>query len=201
VSVPDTPVAAASAYNIANALTVSRLFLVPVFLVLLFADGDPAQLAAGETPPATRLAACAVFVLAVATDKVDGDLARRRGLVTNFGKIADPIADKALIGAALIGLSLLGELAWWITVVIMAREIGVTLLRFAVLRHGVIAASHGGKLKTSLQCLAITLLLVFATGWLHDVAVGVMWVAVAVTAATGVEYVVQAVRLRREALR
>jgi len=182
---------AASPYNIANALTVSRLLLVPVFLVLLFAGEDGGV--------AMRVAACAVFLLATVTDKIDGDLARKRGLVTNFGKIADPIADKALIGAALVGLSLLGELDWWITVVILVREIGVTALRFAVLRHGVIAASHGGKLKTVLQGLAITLLLLFSAGWWHGLAMVVMSVALVVTVVTGIEYVVQAVRLRRVA--
>lgn len=182
----------ASAYNIANALTVSRLLLVPLFLALLFA-GDRGELAA-------RLAACGVFAVAVVTDKFDGDLARSRGLVTDFGKIADPIADKALIGAALVGLSLLDELAWWVTIVIMARELGVTALRFAVLHHGVIPASPGGKIKTALQAVAIALLLVFATGWQHQAATGVMWVAVAVTAVTGVQYVLQAVRLRRSVL-
>ena len=139
-----------SAWNIANALTVLRLVLVPVFLVVLFHDD-------GEDT-AWRVLACAIFAVASVTDRIDGEIARRRGLVTDFGKIADPIADKALIGAALIGLSLLDELPWWVTVVMLVREVGVTLLRFFVIRHGVMPASRGGKVKTLLQALGIGLL-------------------------------------------
>ena len=98
-----------------------------------------------------------MFAVASLTDTFDGDLARRWGLVTDFGKIADPIADKALTGAALVGLSMLGELAWWVTITIAVRELGVTLLRFWVLRHGVIPASRGGKIKTVVQTLALGL--------------------------------------------
>jgi CDP-diacylglycerol--glycerol-3-phosphate 3-phosphatidyltransferase len=182
-----------SAWNIANALTVLRLVLVPVFLALLFhGDGDDA---------AWRVAAWFAFAVASITDRVDGQLARSRGLVTDFGKIADPIADKALIGAALVGLSLLGELAWWITVVILVREIGVTLLRFWVIRHGVLPASRGGKLKTLLQSVAIGLLVLPLSGLLHGIAMGVMYVAVAVTVVTGVDYVARALRLRRTSAR
>jgi CDP-diacylglycerol--glycerol-3-phosphate 3-phosphatidyltransferase len=138
-----------SAWNIANYLTVLRLLLVPVFLVLLLArEGEDDVL---------RLAAAGVFLLAAVTDRVDGNLARSRGLVTSFGKLADPIADKALTGAAFVGRSLLGELSWWVTGVVLVREIGVTLLRFWVIRHGVMPASRGGKLKTVLQGLAIGL--------------------------------------------
>ena len=150
---PPEPLGAApagvSVWNIANALTVLRLALVPVFLALLFHDG-------GEDA-GWRVAAWATFAFAAATDLVDGDLARRRGLVTDFGKIADPMADKALIGTALVGLSVLGELWWAVTAVILVREVGVTLLRFWVIRHGVIPASRGGKLKTLLQGVAIGL--------------------------------------------
>ena len=142
---PDT----VSAWNIANALTVFRLALVPVFVVALFA-------AVGHDL-GWRVLAWAVFAVASITDRIDGDLARKRNLVTEFGKLADPIADKALIGAALIGLSVLGDLPWWVTVVVLARELGVTLLRFWVIRHGVIPASRGGKLKTLLQAVAIGL--------------------------------------------
>ena len=107
-----------------------------------------------------------VFAVASVTDRLDGDLARRRSLVTDFGKIADPIADKALTGAALIGLSALDELPWWVTVVILVRELGITLLRFWVIRHGVIPASRGGKLKTLLQTVAIGLyVLPLPAGW------------------------------------
>jgi len=177
--------------NVANGLTVVRLLLVPVFLAVLFVD-------AGHSP-AWRWAAFAVFAVASLTDTVDGDLARRWGLVTDFGKIADPIADKALTGAALVGLSVLGELAWWVTVTIAARELAVTLLRFWVLRHGVIPASRGGKIKTALQTVALGLAIMplpaaFAPG------VGVLMVAaVVVTVVTGVDYLVRALRLRARA--
>lgn len=170
--------------NIPNALTVLRLLLVPVFVLCLVAGGT-----------AWRITAFAVFALASFTDLLDGELARRHGLVTDFGKIADPIADKALTGSALITLSALGELAWWVTAVIMAREIGVTLLRFWVLRWGVIAASRGGKVKTILQMTAIGLFIlpIYLT-WLRA---GVMKAAVVVTLVTGVDYTMRAIRLRQ----
>ena len=170
--------------NVANALTVLRLVLVPVFVAFLLA---------GE--PDWRVAAFVVFGVASVTDLLDGRLARRRGLITDFGKIADPIADKALTGAALVTLSALGELAWWVTAVILAREIAVTLLRFWVIRHGVIAASRGGKLKTLLQVVAIALyVLPGPPAALREV---VMAAAVAVTVVTGIDYGVRAMRLHR----
>ena len=136
-----------------------------------------------------------VFAVASVTDLLDGRLARSRGLITDFGKIADPIADKALTGAALVTLSALGELAWWVTVVILAREISVTLLRFWVIRRGVIAASRGGKLKTLLQVVAIALyVLPGPPAVLREV---VMAAAVAVTVVTGIDYGVRALHLHR----
>lgn len=183
----------ASAWNVANALTVLRLVLVPVFLFALFhGDGDDAG---------WRVAACVTFGVASVTDRVDGELARRRDLVTDFGKIADPIADKTLIGAGLIGLSVLGELPWWVTALVLLREIGVTVLRLVVIRHGVMPASRGGKLKTLLQSLAIGLLVLPTEGWVTDAALSVMGVAVVVTMVTGVDYVLRAVRLRRTSAR
>jgi CDP-diacylglycerol---glycerol-3-phosphate 3-phosphatidyltransferase len=177
----------AGLWNVANALTVVRLVLVPVFIACLLAGGT-----------AWRLAALATFCVASATDVLDGRLARSRGLVTDFGKIADPVADKALTGAALICLSALGELPWWVTGVIMFREIGVTVLRFWVLRRGVIAASRGGKLKTLLQVIAICLYILPASLSPPEIVRElVMGAAVVVTLATGVDYVQQAMRLRR----
>ena len=129
----------------ANLLTLVRILLVPVFGWLLLAHPH-------ET--GYRIATVVVFVIASVTDRIDGELARTRGLVTELGKLGDPIADKALMGMALIGLSLLGELAWWVTVVILVREIGITVMRFVVLRHGVIPASRGGKAKTLAQAVA-----------------------------------------------
>jgi CDP-diacylglycerol---glycerol-3-phosphate 3-phosphatidyltransferase len=189
----DDPIAEApgsvSAWNIANGLTVLRLLLVPVFAVLLFHDDGQ------ET--VWRIWACVVFVIASVTDRLDGELARKRGLVTEFGKLADPIADKALVGTALVGLSALGELPWWVTVVILIREVGVTLLRFWVIRHGVMPASRGGKVKTLLQGVAIGLYVLPLSGWLHEVAVVVMGAAVVMALITGVDYVARALRLRR----
>jgi CDP-diacylglycerol--glycerol-3-phosphate 3-phosphatidyltransferase len=177
----------AGLWNVANVLTMVRIVLVPVFVVFLFAGGT-----------AWRLAALGTFGVASLTDLLDGRLARSRGLVTDFGKIADPVADKALTGAALIGLSALGELPWWVTGVIMFRELGVTALRFWVIRWGVIAASRGGKAKTLLQVIAICLyLLPSALSPPAVVRELFMAAAVVVTVVTGVDYVLQAVRLRR----
>ena len=177
-----------SPWNLANYLTVLRLLLVPVFLVLLLADeGENAAL---------RVAAAVVFLAAAITDRIDGQIARSRGLITSFGKLADPIADKALTGAALVGLSVLDELPWWVTVLVLVREIGVTLLRFVVIRHGVMPAGRGGKVKTFLQVLAIILYVLPLTGALHAVAVGVMVLAVVLTVVTGIEVVVKALILR-----
>ena len=175
--------------NLANALTLLRLLLVPVF-VLLVLHGDGHE-------PGWRLAAWAAFALATVTDRVDGEVARRRGTITDIGKIADPIADKALIGAALVALSLIGDLAWWVTVVILVREVAITMLRFVVIRHGVIAASRGGKAKTLAQALAIGLYLLPLPSVLEPVAAVVMAVAVVLTVVTGLDYVQRAVHLRR----
>src|SRR5947209_6298484 len=141
-----TPPTSTRLVNLPNALTVLRLAAVPVFAVLLF----------GTSPVDAehRYWATLCFTLAIITDRYDGLIARRTGQVTEFGKLADPIADKALTGTALIGLSVLGVLPWWVTVAILVREIGVTGLRFWVIRHGVIAASRGGKAKTVAQALA-----------------------------------------------
>lgn len=172
--------------NIANLLTGFRLVLVPVFLLVLFAgDGH-------ET--ASRITAFVIFATAVITDHFDGYLARTFDLVTEFGKLADPIADKMLIGAALIGLSMLGDLPWWLTSVILFRELGVTVLRFAVIRHGVIPASRGGKLKTLVQAVAIGLFVLPLSGSWHTVAWVTMWLALALTIITGLDYVLSAIR-------
>lgn len=185
---PDTDptVPRASVANIANLLTGLRLVLVPVFVYALFiGDGH-------ET--VWRTVAFVIFAIAVITDHFDGALARSYGMVTEFGKLADPIADKLLIGAALIGLSMLGDLPWWITVVILVREIGVTVLRLAVLRHGVIPASRGGKLKTLVQAIAIGLFVLPLSGFWLSTATVIMWIAVLLTVLTGIDYVVSAIK-------
>ncbi len=179
-------------WNIANILTMARLLLVPVFVLLL--------VHAGGHDPAWRSFAWAAFAIAMITDLFDGQLARRHGLVTDFGKIADPIADKAIMGAALIGLSALGDLPWAVTAVILFREIGITLMRFWVIRLGVIPASRGGKLKTLTQGVAVGMYVLVLTGPLADLRAWLMAVAVALTVVTGLDYVRQAVVLRRTAV-
>ncbi|WP_370878690.1 MULTISPECIES: CDP-diacylglycerol--glycerol-3-phosphate 3-phosphatidyltransferase [Nocardiaceae] len=175
--------------NIANVLTVLRIALVPVFLAALFVgDGHDTS---------WRLAATAIFAAAAITDRIDGQLARKYGLVTDFGKMADPIADKALIGAALVGLSMLGDLSWWVTAIIGVREIGITAVRFAVIRHGVIPAGRGGKVKTLVQTFAIGVYLCPLPSAVDPVALALMALAVLLTVYTGLDYVVQAIRLRR----
>jgi CDP-diacylglycerol---glycerol-3-phosphate 3-phosphatidyltransferase len=174
--------------NVANLLTLVRLAIVPVFLVVLFiGDG---------TSPSWRLAATGLFALASITDHLDGQLARKNNLVTDFGKIIDPIADKALTGSALVGLSILGELPWWVTIVIAVRELGVTALRFWVIRYGVIAASRGGKIKTLVQIIAIVLFLLPLPAAVDPVQWAMMGLAVALTIGTGVDYTVRALYLR-----
>jgi CDP-diacylglycerol---glycerol-3-phosphate 3-phosphatidyltransferase len=177
----------AGLWNIANVLTIVRIVLVPVFVGFLLTGGT-----------AWRLAALATFCVASLTDLLDGRVARSRGLVTDFGKIADPVADKALTGAALVCLSALGELPWWVTGLIMFRELGVTGLRFWVIRREVIAASRGGKVKTLLQVIAICLYVLPGSlsppGIVREL---FMAAAVVVTVVTGVDYVLQAMRLRR----
>ncbi len=192
----DEPVPAAaprvvSPYNMANILTMLRIVLVPVFLGLVVASD-----LLGTGP---RIAACLVFCVASATDFVDGWIARRWSLVTSFGKVADPIADKALTGPALVLLSVYDRLPWWVTVTILVREWGVTALRFWVIRYGIIPASRGGKLKTVLQIAAIAWYLWPVPEPADVIGVVLMGAALVVTVATGADYVIQALRLRREA--
>lgn len=172
--------------NVANVLTGLRIVLVPVFLAALFVgDGHETY---------WRVVAFIIFTVAVITDRVDGAIARSYGMVTEFGKLADPIADKALIGAAMIGLSMLGDLPWWVTIVILVREVGVTILRFVVIRSGVIPASRGGKLKTLVQSVAIGLFVLPLGGaWLTGAWV-FMWAAIVLTVLTGADYLLSAVR-------
>ncbi|MGM7775008.1 CDP-diacylglycerol--glycerol-3-phosphate 3-phosphatidyltransferase [Arthrobacter sp. KNU-44] len=178
-------------WNLPNILTMLRIVLVPFFVWFLLEDNSQHGL--------WRWAAVVAFAVAIYTDKLDGDIARSRNLVTNFGKIADPIADKLLIGSALVLLSALGELPWWITILILVREWGITALRFFVIRYGVMPASRGGKLKTVVQTVAIFLYILplnsFAP-WLLSVAFWVMIVALVITVWTGVEYVIEAAKLR-----
>jgi CDP-diacylglycerol--glycerol-3-phosphate 3-phosphatidyltransferase len=191
-----------SNWNVPNALTTLRIVMVPFFAwALLIDDGESSG---------WRWVACALFSLAMITDKIDGDLARKHNLVTNFGKIADPIADKALTGMAFVGLSIIGELWWWVTIVVLVREWGITLMRFWLIRHGVVLpAGQGGKLKTTVQTVALVLLVMplrMFEGFWEPVGEVVWWVAmvsmaaaVALTVWTGAVYVVESVQARRAA--
>ena len=176
--------------TIPNLLTLLRLLLVPVLGVLLLADGG----AESEL----RWWATVVFVGAALTDLIDGALARRSGTVTTLGKIADPIADKAITGVALIGLSIIAQLPWWVTIVILGREVAVTILRFVVIRHGVIPASRGGKAKTVAQIIAIALYVAPLSDVWDPLRIATMAIAVVLTLVTGVDYAVRARRLARE---
>jgi CDP-diacylglycerol--glycerol-3-phosphate 3-phosphatidyltransferase len=186
--------------NLPNILTALRIALVPVFGWALLHDGGDSI--------TWRLVAFAIFVGAMITDKIDGDLARKHDLVTNFGKIADPIADKALTGMAFVGLSIIGELWWWVTIVVLVREWGITFMRFWLIRHGVVMpAGRGGKLKTVIQTLSLGLLimpLLMFTGFWEPVGELLWWAAavgmgaaVLLTVATGVDYVRETVVARR----
>lgn len=183
------PRAEVSRWNAANLLTLVRFLLVLPFGLLL-AAGDGHR-------TGWRLAATALFVVASATDRVDGQVARRYGLVTDLGKFADPLADKVLTGTALIGLSLLGDVPWWLTVLVLVRELWVTVLRSAVARIAVIAASRGGKAKTVLLTVAITVLLLPVGGAVRSAGLVALVAAAVVSTATGVDYTLRAVRLVR----
>ena len=188
------PVAAArpvSLYNPANVLTAARIVLVPVFVAFVVTSD--------MTDSGWRILACLTFCVASATDFADGWIARRYELVTSFGKVADPIADKELTGSALVLLSAYDRLSWWVTGLILIREWGVTALRFWVIRYGVIPASRGGKLKTALQIGAIAFFLWPVPEPFDLVGTGLMVAALIVTVVTGVDYVLQALRLRRRA--
>ena len=180
---PPAADAVPSNWNLPNALTVLRILGVPVFLWLLLQEG-------GEDA-GWRWWAFGVFALLMITDKIDGDLARSRNLVTDFGKIADPIADKALMAAAMISLSLVHELFWWVTIVILVREIGITLWRLFGVDH-VVAASPGGKLKTVTQSVGVGMLILPLPHWFWPAEWAVMGVAVVLTVYTGVDYLVKA---------
>ncbi len=175
--------------NLPNVLTLGRLLVVPVFAGLLLL---------GELTPATRLLLWLLFTAACLTDVVDGRVARSRGQITRFGVLADPIADKTLVGSALVGLSLLGHVPWWATAVVLGREVGVTAIRMAVLRHGLIPASRGGKLKALTQNIAVAAYLLPLSGVVAGIRMPLLLVAVACTVLTGLDYALQAVRLRRE---
>jgi CDP-diacylglycerol---glycerol-3-phosphate 3-phosphatidyltransferase len=192
-AVPDRvadPVSAVSAINVPNFLTTIRIIVVPILAWLLFKED-----AASDS---NRLVAGVLFIIAALTDIADGTIARRWNLITNFGKIFDPIADKALIGVALVGLSYLNLLDWWFTWVILARELFVTFLRFWVINKGVIPASRGGKLKTIMQIVAISFYLLPFPETVSLLAEVLMYVAVILTLATAVDYIMKAIITDRD---
>ena len=167
--------------NLPNAVTVSRILALPICAYALFKNG-------GEDSTWRVIAWCLFFVVGM-TDMLDGKLARSRNTVTELGKLLDPIADKALIGTALIGLSLLGHLPWWITIIILVREVGITIFRFSVLKHGVIPANRGGKIKATVQNFAAgfyVLPLSSSLLWFRD---SFMGLAIVLTVVTGLWYV------------
>ena len=198
MTVPAQP-ARPSNWNLANGLTTLRIVLVPLFAWFLLREGGHDY--------ASRWWATVVFTGAILTDRIDGELARRRNVVTDFGKVMDPIADKALTGMAFVGLSVIGELWWWVTILVLGREWGITLLRFWVIKYGLIPASRGGKIKTAVQGFALGGLIaplhMLSGPW--DTLGNVFWwgsaalmaAAVVITLATGVDYVREASRLRR----
>ncbi|HXH34533.1 MAG TPA: CDP-diacylglycerol--glycerol-3-phosphate 3-phosphatidyltransferase [Plantibacter sp.] len=179
-----------SNWNLPNAITVARIVLAPVFMWMLLADGG--------TDGALRWWAALLFVVAIASDGIDGHIARSRGLVTDLGKILDPLADKILTGGALVALSILAELPWWVTIVVLVREVGITVHRFVVISDHVVAAAWMGKLKTLAQAIAISLALapfwVLFGPWVYWVNGVFMTIAVLLTIASGIDYVITAVR-------
>jgi len=194
----------APVFNIPNTLTVIRLIMVPLFAWMLLAHPHDIL---------WRWATTAVFIIALLTDLADGHIARKYGMITNFGKLWDPIADKAITGMAMIGLSILGELWWWVTIVILIREWGITIMRFLIVKYGVQAADKLGKMKTLSQTIALVgLMLPFtiylldgsiATGWwwvltiCHWIAMISMGIALILTVVSGVNYCIGAWKLRQ----
>ena len=190
MATPLVPATQPSNWNLPNLITIVRILLAPIFMWMLLADNG--------ADGGLRWAAAGLFIVAIATDGIDGAIARKHNLVTDLGKLLDPIADKILTGGALVCLSILGELPWWVTIVILVREIGITVFRFVMLRDRVIPASRGGKLKTILQSVAISLALVplwlVFGDWVHGVNTVAMTLAVILTVVTGVDYLAAAAR-------
>lgn len=185
-----TPEPKPSNWNVPNILTGLRLVMVPLFGWVLLAYPLDATM---------RWVSTLIFVLAIATDAIDGKIARKYNLVTDFGKLWDPIADKAITGMAFVGLSILNELPWWISIVILVREWGITVLRWGIIKYGVMAANRGGKLKTVMQSVAIILFLpglFLMPVWWVWIAWAAMIVALALTVITGLDYLREATRLR-----
>jgi len=188
-----------SNWNVPNALTTLRIVMVPFFGWALLHDGGDDN--------AWRWLAYGLFVVAMITDKIDGDLARKHNLITNFGKIADPIADKAITGMAFVGLSIIYPVLWWVTVPVLIREWGVTIARLSIAKQVVMPANQSGKVKTMAQALALGGLVApfhyLSGGWdvpgeiLWYAAIALLVVAVVLTMTSGAEFVRDVVRHAR----
>lgn len=179
-----------------NAITIARIPLAVVFIVLLLLGGRD-----GEVSPPLRWIAAVLFIVAISTDWVDGALARRYDIVSDFGKLWDPIADKLLTGAGFIGLAILGEIWWWLVIVVLVREWGITIHRFTIVQERVVAAAWMGKLKTVVQGVALSWallplhVLVGMPVW-TTVTLVLMIVALVLTVASGIDYIVAQARGR-----
>jgi CDP-diacylglycerol--glycerol-3-phosphate 3-phosphatidyltransferase len=163
-----------------NTLTVARILLIPIGVYTLFYDG-------GDNPTFQLIAYLIFFILGM-TDIVDGRWARRTNRITSLGTFLDPVADKALIGSAMISLSILDRFPWWITVVILTREIGITLFRLMVIKNGVIPASKGGKIKTLTQNFGVGFFILPLPAWLDWFKYGFISVAIILTVTTAYDY-------------
>ena len=172
--------------NLPNSLTVLRLLALPYCAYALFKNG-------GNDSTWRIIAWCGFFCVGL-TDLMDGKLARARNQVTSFGTFLDPVADKAAIGTAMIGLSIQGRLWWWVTIVILFREVAVTVLRLAVIRGGVIPASKGGKLKTLMQGFGIGFYVLPLPHWLELPRNIFMAATVIITLITGYDYFSKAIK-------
>lgn len=179
--------------NAPNLITGARIVATPFFVWMLLADEGQMGV--------WRWIAASFFVIAIATDAWDGYLARSRGLITDLGKLLDPIADKVLTGSALIALSILQELPWWVTAIVLLREVGITVHRLVVAHNVVVAAAWMGKVKTVAQSVAIAFALFpisnLVGDWFIWVNVVSMTIAVLLTVASGVDYLVNTVKNNR----
>ena len=185
--------ATSNPWNLPNAITMARILAVPFFIWSLVSFSD------NESP--LRWISELIFIVIMASDGIDGAIARKRGIVTDLGKLLDPIADKALLGGALVTLSTLGEIAWWVTIVILVRELGITVYRLVVVNQQVIAASSGGKMKTIFQGVMVGFIVSpltawFPYDWYRILEQSLVLISVALTVYSGLQYVVAAVRAR-----
>ena len=189
-----TETAPAPLWNIANILTMARCVMVPVFIVLA---------AIYPEDVGGRILVFAIFVIAMFTDFLDGYLARSRNLITDFGKIVDPIADKGMTGAAFVMLSVWDYVPWWMTVLILVREFGITIMRFTILKYGALPANWAGKAKTMMQSIAIAFCLMPVELWWSParwIGLALVTIAFVLTIWSGLVNLKDGLRLRREAL-